>query len=155
MNPCPCGFLGDPSGRCRCSPEQIARYRGKLSGPLLDRIDLHISVARETTALHVSPEHGADTASSAALVARARQRQLQRQGVANAFLDLPGLRQHCALISVDQSWLESACERLGLSLRAAHRGLKVARTLADLEQVEMIARHHLAEALQYRGSPHG
>ncbi|TWC32394.1 magnesium chelatase family protein [Pseudomonas sp. SJZ079] len=155
MNPCPCGFLGDPSGRCRCSPEQIQRYRGKLSGPLLDRIDLHISVARETTALHVPPEHGSDTATSATLVARARQRQLQRQGVANAFLDLPGLRQHCALTSADQSWLENACERLGLSLRAAHRVLKVARTLADLEQVAAIARHHLAEALQYRGSPHG
>jgi magnesium chelatase family protein len=75
--------------------------------------------------------------------------------VANAFLDLPGLRQHCGLTSVDQSWLESACERLGLSLRAAHRVLKVARTLADLEQVAAIARQHLAEALQYRGNPHG
>jgi magnesium chelatase family protein len=155
MTPCPGGLLGDPRGRCRCSPAQIQRHRGKLSGPLLDRIDLPLRVARETTALHVSPESGADTATSAALVARARQRQLQRQGVANAFLDLPGLRQHCGLTSVDQSWLESACERLGLSLRAAHRVLKVARTLADLEQVAAIARQHLAEALQYRGNPHG
>jgi magnesium chelatase family protein len=153
MNPCPCGFLGDPSGRCRCTPEQIQRYRGKLSGPLLDRIDLHVTVARETTALHVQPSDGADTASSAALVADARHRQIQRQGVANAFLDLPGLRQHCALHGADQHWLESACERLGLSLRAAHRILKVARTLADLEQTEQIARSHLAEALQYRGNP--
>ncbi|WP_324732386.1 YifB family Mg chelatase-like AAA ATPase [Pseudomonas paeninsulae] len=153
MNPCPCGFLGDPSGRCRCSTEQIQRYRGKLSGPLLDRIDLHVTVARETTALHVPPSDGADTATGAALVARARQRQILRQGVANAFLDLPGLRQHCSLHAADQGWLESACERLGLSLRAAHRVLKVARTLADLEQVEQIARHHLAEALQYRGHP--
>jgi magnesium chelatase family protein len=153
MNPCPCGFLGDPSGRCRCSTEQIQRYRGKLSGPLLDRIDLHVTVAREATALHVPPSAGADTATGAALVARARQRQVQRQGVANAFLDLPGLRQHCSLHAADQGWLESACERLGLSLRAAHRVLKVARTLADLEQVEQIARSHLAEALQYRGHP--
>ncbi|SFP36964.1 YifB family Mg chelatase-like AAA ATPase [Pseudomonas borbori] len=153
MNPCPCGFLGDPSGRCRCGAEQIQRYRGKLSGPLLDRIDLHVTVAREATALHVPPSDGADTASGAALVADARQRQIRRQGVANAFLDLPGLRQHCALHAADQGWLESACERLGLSLRAAHRVLKVARTLADLEQVEQIARSHLAEALQYRGSP--
>jgi magnesium chelatase family protein len=150
---CPCGFLGDPSGRCRCSAEQIQRYRGKLSGPLLDRIDLHVTVARETTALHVPPGNGADSASSAALVAQARQRQMQRQGVANAFLDLPGLRQHCNLQANDQDWLESACERLGLSLRAAHRILKVARTLADLEQAERIARSHLAEALQYRGHP--
>jgi len=154
MNPCPCGFLGDPSGRCRCTPEQIQRYRGKLSGPLLDRIDLHVTVARETTALHVAPGTASgDTASAAALVAAARQRQLQRQGVANAFLDLPGLRQHCDLHAADQGWLESACERLGLSLRAAHRVLKVARTLADLEQAERIARSHLAEALQYRGHP--
>ncbi|HBX55379.1 YifB family Mg chelatase-like AAA ATPase [Pseudomonas sp. UBA2684] len=153
MNPCPCGFLGDPSGRCRCTAEQIQRYRGKLSGPLLDRIDLHVTVARETTALHVPASAGDDTATSAARVASARQRQVQRQGVANAFLDLPGLRQHCALHSADQHWLESACERLGLSLRAAHRVLKVARTLADLEQAEQIARSHLAEALQYRGNP--
>ncbi|MDP3978465.1 MAG: YifB family Mg chelatase-like AAA ATPase [Pseudomonas sp.] len=151
MNPCPCGFLGDPSGRCRCGAEQIQRYRGKLSGPLLDRIDLHVTVAREATALHVPPSEGADTATGAALVARARQRQILRQGVANAFLDLPGLRQHCGLHAADQNWLESACERLGLSLRAAHRVLKVARTLADLEQAEQIARSHLAEALQYRG----
>ncbi|MFZ3203769.1 MAG: YifB family Mg chelatase-like AAA ATPase [Pseudomonas sp.] len=153
MNPCPCGFLGDPSGRCRCGAEQIQRYRGKLSGPLLDRIDLHVTVAREATALHVPPSEGADTATGAALVARARQRQVLRQGVANAFLDLPGLRRHCGLHAADQGWLESACERLGLSLRAAHRVLKVARTLADLEQVEQIARSHLAEALQYRGHP--
>ncbi|RJG12904.1 ATP-binding protein [Pseudomonas cavernicola] len=150
MNPCPCGYLGDPSGRCRCSSEQIQRYRAKLSGPLLDRIDLHLTVARETTALHVPSAAGDDSASAAALVAQARERQLQRQGCANAFLDLPGLRQHCALVSSDQTWLESACERLGLSLRSAHRVLKVARTLADLEQLDAIGRAHLAEALQYR-----
>ncbi|WP_137886456.1 YifB family Mg chelatase-like AAA ATPase [Pseudomonas sp. 2FE] len=150
MNPCPCGYLGDPSGRCRCSSEQVQRYRAKLSGPLLDRIDLHLTVARETTALHVPSAAGADSASAASLVAQARERQLQRQGCANAFLDLPGLRQHCALDRSDQAWLESACERLGLSLRSAHRVLKVARTLADLEQIEAIGRAHLAEALQYR-----
>ncbi|NQD91355.1 YifB family Mg chelatase-like AAA ATPase [Pseudomonas sp. CrR25] len=153
MNPCPCGFLGDPSGRCRCTPEQIQRYRGKLSGPLLDRIDLQVTVARETTVLHVPPSDGANSASSAVLVAQARLRQTQRQGMANAFLDLPGLRRHCSLAATDQAWLESACERLGLSLRAAHRVLKVARTLADLEQTDRIDRRHLAEALQYRGQP--
>ncbi len=151
MNPCPCGFLGDPGGRCRCSVEQIQRYRGKLSGPLLDRIDLHVTVARETTLLHHAPATAADdTASVARRVAQARQRQQLRQGRANAFLDLAGLRQHCRLTASEQQWLESACERLGLSLRAAHRVLKVARTLADLEQSEAIARAHLAEALQYR-----
>lgn len=150
MNPCPCGYLGEPSGRCRCTPEQIQRYRNKLSGPLLDRIDLHLTVARESTALNPTPQAGDDTASASKLVADARERQQRRQGCANAFLDLPGLRKHCQLSKIDEGWLEAACERLTLSLRAAHRLLKVARTLADLEQAAAIARHHLQEALQYR-----
>lgn len=150
MNPCPCGYMGEPSGRCRCTPEQIQRYRNKLSGPLLDRIDLHLTVARESTALNPAKQTGNDTASASTLVASARDRQQQRQGCANAFLDLTGLRRHCELSKADEGWLESACEHLTLSLRAAHRLLKVARTLADLEQADAIARHHLAEALQYR-----
>ena len=149
MNPCPCGYLGDPSGRCRCSTEQIQRYRNKLSGPLLDRIDLHLTVARESTVLTNAPS-GETSASVARVVAEARDVQQRRQGCANAFLDLEGLRRHCPLSGEDQRWLENACERLTLSLRAAHRLLKVARTLADLEQVQDIARTHLAEALQYR-----
>ncbi|MEJ5863617.1 YifB family Mg chelatase-like AAA ATPase [Pseudomonas farsensis] len=149
MNPCPCGYFGDPSGRCRCSPEQIQRYRNKLSGPLLDRIDLHLTVARENTVLGNQPS-GESSASVAQVVAEARERQQCRQGCANAFLDLKGLRRHCALPQADQTWLETACERLTLSLRAAHRLLKVARTLADLEQLDAITRAHLAEALQYR-----
>ncbi|MCY1199330.1 Competence protein ComM [compost metagenome] len=153
MNPCPCGYLGDPGGRCRCTPEQIQRYRSKLSGPLLDRIDLHLTVAREATALQPPTSTGPGSAEAAAEVVRARRLQLRRQGCANAFLDLKGLRQHCLLAADDRSWLEDACERLNLSLRAAHRILKVARTLADLEQVENIARHHLGEALQYRPEP--
>ncbi len=155
MNPCPCGYLGDPAGRCRCTPEQIQRYRGKLSGPLLDRIDLHLTVARESTALQTEQQPGQDSTTVARLVAAARLRQMQRQGCANAFLDLAGLRQHCPLGKEDQHWLETACERLNLSLRAAHRLLKVARTLADLEQAADIARPHLAEALQYRPSQGG
>ncbi|MNH10314.1 Competence protein ComM [compost metagenome] len=150
MNPCPCGYLGDPGGRCRCGSDQIQRYRNKLSGPLLDRIDLHLTVAREATALSPVAGNGESSASIAAHVASARELQQQRQGCANAFLDLPGLRQHCTLSTADQHWLESACERLSLSLRAAHRLLKVARTLADLEQARLIDRSHLAEALQYR-----
>lgn len=149
MNPCPCGYLGDPSGRCRCSTEQIQRYRNKLSGPLLDRIDLHLTVARESTVLTNAPS-GETSAHVARVVAEARDVQQRRQGCANAFLDLKGLRRHCHLSAEDQRWLENACERLTLSLRAAHRLLKVARTLADLEQVQDIARSHLAEALQYR-----
>ncbi len=150
MNPCPCGYLGDPSGRCRCSTEQIQRYRSKLSGPLLDRIDLHLTVARETTSLNCQPDPLDTSARAASRVAAARQQQQRRQGCANAFLDLDGLRQHCQLGSADQLWLENACERMGLSLRAAHRILKVSRTLADLEGITAIQRGHLAEALQYR-----
>lgn len=150
MNPCPCGYLGDPGGRCRCTPDQIQRYRGKLSGPLLDRIDLHLTVAREATSLNATPASSENSATVAAEVARARRRQQSRQGCANAFLDLTGLRNHCALSAEDQQWLERACERLSLSLRAAHRILKVARTLADLENSRAISRQHLAEALQYR-----
>ncbi|WP_373386961.1 YifB family Mg chelatase-like AAA ATPase [Pseudomonas alcaligenes] len=152
MNPCPCGYLGDPGGRCRCTPEQIQRYRAKLSGPLLDRIDLHLTVARESTSLLASSQAGESSARVAARVSQARQRQLARQGCANAFLDLPGLQQHCRLPEADRLWLEQACERLNLSLRAAHRLLKVARTLADLEGASEIGRAHLAEALQYRPS---
>ncbi|MND58792.1 Competence protein ComM [compost metagenome] len=155
MNPCPCGYLGDPGGRCRCSPEQIQRYRAKLSGPLLDRIDLHLTVAREATALEPVTLDGPTSIEAASEVARARRVQLKRQGCANAFLDLNGLRRHCSLATQDREWLENACERLNLSLRAAHRILKVARTLADLEQAASIARHHLAEALQYRPEPQG
>ena len=150
MNPCPCGYLGEPTGRCRCTPEQIQRYRNKLSGPLLDRIDLHLTVARETTSLNPTLMSGDTTANAAALVAAARERQVQRQGCANAFLDLPGVRAQCALNTLDTAWLETACERMTLSLRAAHRLLKVARTLADLEGVPCIERKHVAEALQYR-----
>ncbi|AQW70503.1 MULTISPECIES: YifB family Mg chelatase-like AAA ATPase [Pseudomonas] len=149
MNPCPCGYLGDPTGRCRCSTEQISRYRNKLSGPLLDRIDLHLTVARESTTLNNRP-CGQSSADVALQVAHARDVQQRRQGCANAFLDLDGLRQHCSLAAPDQAWLEGACERLTLSLRAAHRLLKVARTLADLEGCTAIGRAHLAEALQYR-----
>ena len=152
MNPCPCGHLGDPSGRCRCSAEQIQRYRSKLSGPLLDRIDLHLSVPRETTRLETSSNQGPSSAELAALVVRARQQQLTRQGCANAHLDLAGVQQHCSLDGEDRHWLENACERLGLSLRAAHRVMKVARTLADLDDAASIGRTHLAEALQYRPS---
>lgn len=126
------------------------RYRNKLSGPLLDRIDLHVTVARETTTLNPNGPRGESTSTVAAQVAKARDRQLERQGCANAFLDLNALRVHCQLPKADEAWLEQACERLTLSLRAAHRLLKVARTLADLEEAPGIERAHLAEALQYR-----
>lgn len=149
MNPCTYGYLGDLSGRCRCTPEQIQRYRAKLSGPPLDRIDLHLTVGREATRLapQASTESSADFA---ARVAVARERQLHCQGCPNAFLDLASMHQNCALTDQDQAWLETAGERMNLSLRALHRILKVTRTLADLEGDSAIARPHLTEALQYR-----
>lgn len=150
MNPCPCGYLGDPSGRCRCSPEQIERYRNKLSGPLLDRIDLHITVAREPTSLQRPKEPGLSSADAMQQICAARQRQMSRQNCSNAQLDLNALARFCALGEDDRTWLEQASERLNLSLRATHRVLKVARTLADLDDQADIQRNHLAEALQYR-----
>lgn len=150
MNPCPCGYFGDPNGRCRCTPEQVQRYRNKLSGPLLDRIDLHISVAREATSLRQPKDPGTSSAQAVEQVCAARERQLRRQGCSNAQLDLNALREHCVLLDNDRIWLEQASERLNLSLRSTHRVLKVARTLADLDNSTAIARGHLAEALQYR-----
>lgn len=151
MNPCPCGYLGDRQHPCRCTPDQIKRYRNKLSGPLLDRIDLHVTVSRES--LGLAPTTEADISRQVQLQAmQARTRQIQRQDCANAHLNLIGIQQHCKLADKDRLWLESAGERLNLSLRALHRILKVARTLADLDQIVDIERSHLAEALQYRAA---
>ena len=150
MNPCPCGYQGDPSDRCRCSAEQIQRYRGKLSGPLLDRIDMHLAMHNEPFSLASQEPSRPNSQQAAAQVATARQQQWQRQNCLNAHLDLAGVRQHCQLTAEDERWLVNAVERLGLSRRASHRALKVARTLADLDQSPNIGRSHLTEALQYR-----
>lgn len=151
MNPCPCGYHGDPSGRCSCSMEVVNRYRNKLSGPLLDRIDLHVNVAREPTSLlRPAAGSGMDSRQAAKIVEQARLVQYRRQGCCNSQLDINGLLEFCLLTDADRDWLEQACERLQLSLRASHRILKVARTLADLENSEQITRQQLAEALQYR-----
>ncbi len=152
MNPCPCGYLGDPSGRCRCSPEMISRYRNKLSGPLLDRIDIHVQVNREALSLNTPPTPGLSSKEAAQQVQNAQQIQQERQQCSNTELTLPLLKKFCALQADDQKWLEMAAERLNLSLRSTHRVLKVARTLADLAQSNEIQRPHLAEALQYRAS---
>lgn len=150
MNPCPCGYQGDPSGRCQCTPEQVQRYRGKLSGPLLDRIDLHLGMHNEPLSLSSGGPGRPDSREAAARVSAARDIQLRRQDCLNAHLELSGVSQHCRLDPEDERWLERAAERLGLSRRATHRALKVARTLADLERKKNIGREQLAEALQYR-----
>lgn len=151
MNPCPCGYAGDPSGRCHCSPEQITRYRSRVSGPLLDRIDIQIEVARQpTTAL---ANHGASGEASAPMrqrVIAARDRQLQRAGKPNALLGTREMTRDCALRSADQSLLERAIDKLNLSARAYHRILRLARTIADLAGADAIDSQHLTEAIGYR-----
>lgn len=150
MNPCPCGFLGDIHGRCRCSPPQVERYRSKISGPLLDRIDLHVKV----TALPISDLQNAPAGeSSAAVLARvmaARRRQLERQRKPNAELNGKEMSDLCRLANTPQLLLAQAMDKLQLSARAYDRILRVARTLADLEGATAIDVAHISEALAYR-----
>lgn len=154
MNPCPCGFHGHGNGKCRCTPDQIARYRGKLSGPFLDRIDLLI----EVPALPAEALSGkADTESSASVRARvepALARQHQRQAKSNARLCAGEVENHCTPDEAGAALLKQAISRLDLSARAWHRILKVARTIADLAASDCIRAPHIAEAIQYRRLAH-
>jgi magnesium chelatase family protein len=151
MNPCPCGWLGAPPGAgraCRCAPEAVARYQGKLSGPLLDRIDLQVEVlAPPPQALLEAPD-GEPSATVAARVAAARRLQQTRQGKTNAALASAELDLHCTLKAAEAGFLRNAALRLGWSGRRLHRTLKVARTIADLAGSEELRTSHLAEALQ-------
>jgi len=151
MNPCPCGYAGGP--RCHCTPDQIQRYRNRVSGPLLDRIDLCVQVPQmalaELNALQAIP--GEDSASVRARVLEGRARSWSRARCTNAQLDVRGLEHACALSSAERHWFGTALEKLGLSVRAYHRVLRVARSIADLDGgATALAREHLAEALQYR-----
>ncbi|MBX3638031.1 MAG: YifB family Mg chelatase-like AAA ATPase [Rubrivivax sp.] len=151
MNPCPCGWLGATAalGRaCRCTPEAVARYQGRLSGPLLDRIDLQVEVLAAPAAELLALPDGEPSAAVAVRVAEARARQSARQGVANALLEPAGIDRHCTLDDASARFLRSAAERLAWSGRRLHRCLKVARTIADLAGAERIATAHVAEALQ-------
>ena len=152
MNPCPCGYAGDTSGRCMCTSDQVQRYRGKISGPLLDRIDLHIEMMKPAGMLKrqksETPESSSDVRKR---VISARKLQLQRAGIPNAQLGSAGVRQFCGLSDKDRDFLEQAVELTGLSPRACHRILKVSRTIADLQGEDHICLDHLAEALSYRG----
>ena len=149
MNPCPCGYSGDPSGRCHCNIDQIERYRRKISGPLLDRIDLHVEVPRLAFEELDGPG-GECSALVRARVVQARQRQLQRTGVLNNQLDNSQLQSVCTVEHSARLLLQRAMEQLRLSARAYHRILKVARTIADLDRSEGIASQHLLEAINYR-----
>jgi magnesium chelatase family protein len=151
MNPCPCGWAGDRSGRCRCAADSIQRYRGRVSGPLLDRIDLHVEVPRlEPQELRDEQPHGEDSEAVRARVVAARRVQLARSGKPNAQLLPAELAQHCRLSRGDRALLEEAVERLQLSARSMHRILRVARTVADLDGQADIATSHVAEAIGYR-----
>ncbi|HEU0224082.1 MAG TPA: YifB family Mg chelatase-like AAA ATPase [Steroidobacteraceae bacterium] len=150
MNPCPCGYAGDPSGRCRCSEPLIRRYRAKVSGPLLDRIDLHVEVARqEYSVLRASARAGEGSAAVAERVAAARERQMHR-GALNAALEPTALARACGLGIREHALLDSATRRLGLSARACHRIQRVARTIADLADAERVGVAELSEAIGYR-----
>lgn len=150
MNPCPCGYQGNGDNRCRCTPDQVRRYRDRLSGPLLDRIDLQVAVLPlKAGELHSAPA-GEASATIAARVAQIRQRQLARQGKANAQLNPGELEAVCQLGKGEKSLLTGAMEKLGLSPRAYHRVLRVARTLADMVEEEKVSSRQIAEALSYR-----
>jgi magnesium chelatase family protein len=150
MNPCPCGYQGHFSGRCRCTPDQVARYRGKLSGPLLDRIDVLLEVPSLREDELLGQRHGETSSAVRVRVQQARQRQADRQPLSNARLGAREVEQFCIPDDAGQSLLRQAIARLNLSARGYHRVLKLARTIADLGSVEQVTANHVAEAIQYR-----
>ncbi|TDR47669.1 magnesium chelatase family protein [Tahibacter aquaticus] len=151
MNPCACGYAGDPRGNCSCTPDQVQRYRARVSGPLLDRLDLQLEVPRVPLAeLNAMTAAGEATASVAARVAAARALQLARAGKSNATLAASEVERDCPLQARERALLERAVDALGLSARAYHRLLRVARTIADLAQETQIGAVHMSEAIQYR-----
>lgn len=157
MNPCPCGYLGDSSGKCRCTPDQVLRYRAKISGPLLDRIDMHMHVPRvEHATLSKAASFGDESSGQVReRVEMCRARQLQRAGKANARLNTHEIDRDCEPDKAGVQLLEMAMARLSLSARAYHRVLKVARTIADLAGAETIGSAHIAEAIRYREMDRG
>ncbi|MFT4676071.1 MAG: magnesium chelatase family protein [Patiriisocius sp.] len=153
MNPCPCGFFGDESNRCNCRFDQIERYRSKISGPLLDRIDLHVQVpplARGTLSKVLGTDTSSEHLAAVEQVAQARHLMMTKRGKLNAHLSSKESEQYCRLKRADRKMLDEAMHKLGLSARGFYKVLKVARTLADLSEEEDLAAPHLAEALAFR-----
>ena len=152
MNPCPCGYAGDPHGRCHCTAEQVDRYRHRISGPLIDRIDIHVQL-KALPVEHMLDDAPAETENSATVAQRvsaARQAQMQRQSTLNARLTPSEVTRFCGLERESRVLLGTAIARLGLSARACHRVLKLARTCADLAGEAKIRRIDVAEAVQLR-----
>jgi magnesium chelatase family protein len=150
MNPCPCGYLGHVSNRCHCTPDIVARYQDKISGPLLDRIDMQIQVGALPQEELMKQADGEPSAAVAARVEQAFAVQLARQGKSNNQLTPAEIDTHCQPDAAGDQLLRSAMARLNWSARAYHRVLKVARTIADLAGAEQIRHAHIAEAVQYR-----
>lgn len=151
MNPCPCGYHGDPSKRCTCSADRIDRYRERISGPLLDRIDLHVEIARQRDWL----DHEIDTVTESSAVvrgrvARARMVQFKRQNKLNQFLTVNEVRHQISLDKESATFMRQAFERFLLSARAYHRIVKVARTIADIMENTNVELQHVREALNLR-----
>ena len=152
MNPCPCGYAFNQDNRCQCSPESIQRYQNRISGPLLDRIDLHIDVP-PLQAKELQDQSTMENSDSVRQrVIRAYERQIQRQQCLNQALSPQNLQQYAHLDDSSLKIIEMAQQRLNLSARAYHRVLRVARTIADLAESELISSQHLTEALSYRGN---
>lgn len=147
---CPCGYLGHYAGRCRCTPEHVARYRGKISGPFMDRIDMHIEMPAVSAEDLTRASSGESSGAVLARVVAAHRQQFERQGKSNSGLAAREIDPWRRPEAAAESLLRQAIERLGLSARAYHRVLKLARTIADLADSEAIVLAHVAEAIQYR-----
>ena len=150
MNPCPCGYLGHYLGRCRCSPEQVARYRGRISGPLMDRIDIQIELPAVPEKEIAARQSGESSATIRERTSHAREMQLARQGKINALLSVKETELFCTPDRDGERLLRSALTRLGLSARAYHRVLRLGRTIADLAGSAQVSAPHVGEAIQYR-----